>query len=295
MLKISFFFPTLQVSAALGLGVLLSGADSSASPMQSGGLIVLPEPQLHLTDRNQADYEFGRANSLDTAQIEHTFTLRNDTGDPLTITQLQPSCHCTTVSVQKNAGVEPDLTGDLIEVPPGQEIAFKVTVQLARQPSGSLSQGVYIFVQGFAGPVARLHLTGELTTGVSITPATLDFGRMKPGEARSRKITVTVDPRLIAGDTLPPLASHLDIEPGTETATTLEIVPEPSASPAEPVSAQRIKTYLVTLRPAKAGNQFARLFFPPLDPAKYKGSVPCETAQEIFSRIAVPVSAQVTE
>ena len=266
--------------------------------MPSGGLIVLPEPQLHLTDRNQADYGFGRLNSLDTAQIEHTFILRNDTADPLAITQLQPSCHCTAVTVQKIAGQEPDLTGNLIEIPPGQEIALHVTVQLFRQASGPLSQGVYIFVQGFAGPVARLHLTGELTNGVSVIPTALDFGRMKPGEARSRKITVSFDPRLIAGDKLPSLACHLDIEPGTETASTLDIVPEAepvSTAAADPVPAPRIKTYLVTIRPAQAGNMFARLFFPPLDPSEYKGSIPCDTAQEIFSRIAVPVSAQVAE
>jgi len=266
--------------------------------MQSGGLIILPEPQLSLTDRNQGDYEFGRVNSLDVAQVGHLFTLRNETDNPLVMTQLQPSCHCTTVSVQKIAGQEPALAADFIEVPPRQEIVLEVTVQLARQASGPLSQSVYIFVQNIAGPVARLTLTGELTNGVRVTPATLDFGRIKSGETLSRKITVTFDPRVATEANLPALQSHLDVEPGTETGTVFTVVPETAPAPEDPakeVSAPRVKTYLVTVRPGRTGDLFARLFFAPLAASGYKGAVLYDTAAAAFSGIQVPVRGQVME
>ncbi len=44
---------------------------------------------------NNGSYDFGAVSALDTPEVLHTFLLRNDSGNPLVLQRLQPSCGCT--------------------------------------------------------------------------------------------------------------------------------------------------------------------------------------------------------
>lgn len=284
----------LLMLVTLGTFAVVSAlADSPSSHLPSAGLVILPEPQLSLTDRNQADYGCGRINSLDTAQVEHSFTLRNEGGAPLTITQLQPSCHCTGVTIEKIAGRKPtesEATDPVLA--PKEEMVLKVKVVLARQPAGPLSQGVYIFALGHNGPIARLNIVGTLTTGLTVNPTALDFGSMKPGEIRSRKITLTFDDRLVSGGSLPPIHFQSDPQSASGTDSLIKITPETDSSSAG--SAMRVKSYVITVQPSQSDDVVAHLFFAPLNPAEYQGTIPYDTARDVFREMAVSVCAQVT-
>lgn len=285
----------LLILLGLGSGAILSAqADSPSNHMPSAGLVVLPEPQLRLTDRNQADYDYGRVNSLDTTQVEHSFTLRNEGSAPLTITQLQPSCHCTGVTVEKIAGRKPTESeaADPTLAPNG-ELVLKVKVILARQPSGPLSQGVYVFALGHNGPIARLHIIGTLATGLTVNPTALDFGPMKAGESRSQKITITHDQRLLASGALPPIHFQCDPQSGSATDSLIKILPEAESVSAD--SAMRVRSYIITVQPTQTGNVVAHLFFSPPSASEYKGPMPYETAMNVFREMSVSVYAQVTE
>jgi|GEM_PF-5166524 len=299
--KISLLTVSL-LTLAPGPGFLTTArADSRISPMPSAGLVILPETNLRLTGRNQGDYDQGPVNSLDASQIEHRFTLRNDGIESITITQFQPSCHCTAVTVESVAGRQPSPTEETNPtLLPGLEMVVKVTVQLTRQPAGPLSQGVYIFALGYDGPIARLHLATQLTTGITVTPTALDFGPIKSGETQSRKITFTFDDRLVSGRDLPSIISQIDPRQGAETAALITVTPEPEIPPQPQDStkthpATRTQTYLVTIRPAHSGDLAARLFFAPLSQSEYTGTVPYDTASEVLREQSVPLWARVSE
>jgi Protein of unknown function (DUF1573) len=299
--KASFIIRALRLLILFAIPFASASARADLPPgqMTFGGLVVSAGPQLRLTGRNQADYEFGRICPLDTDRVEHVFTLHNDGKEIVTIMQLQPSCHCTTVVVEPPADRKLLPSEDFLpEVPPGGDIKIKVTVQLARQVAGPLSHGVFVFVNGIAGPVARLHLTGELETGIRVTPAIVDFGPMKVGETRSAKMAIAFDSRLTAGSDLPPIANHCELGAGTKVGAIIEITPETGVAAEEvaaPASTRRVKTYMVTIRPTRTGDMFAQFFFAPLSASDYKGSVAYDTAMEVFSGMRVMIRGQVTE
>ena len=301
MLKTPGFLTTVRtwIWVGLSIGIITSAqAHPATNDMPFVGLVVLPELNLRLMGRNQADYILGRLSALDHPQVEHRFTLRNEGKKPLTITELEPTCHCTIATVEKIAGQEPAPTdGFIYHLPPGQEMAVKVTVQLAQQPSGPMSHGVDIHVLGNQGPVARLHLTGEMEVSLMVTPTELDFGQIKLGETQSRTLTIMCDDRLLSGGMLPRLEGECDTGPWIKTGSIIKVVPQkesPSAS-IKSVSAMRERTYVVTVQPGQTGDLTARLFFASPDPSESKGTIPNDRAMDVLRGVQVPVRAEVTE
>jgi len=286
--------PALRLALWFGLAIFTF---VPARAMLDAGLVIAPETKLRLTDRNQADFEVGAVNALDTTQLEHTFTLRNEGITQLVITQLQPSCHCTSVTVEKIASQKPASTTEaFLPLAPGDELELKITVMLARQAPGPFSHGVFISANGFDGIIARAQITGILENGLSVTPDALDFGPMKPGETYSKEITLTYDTRLTSAGALPAIQVQCDPRLSAKDPSIIEVTQETSLSSTDSpktTSTLRTKTYLVTLRPKQPGDIVAHLFFPPLAPATYKGSLPFDTAADAFRALSISIYGQV--
>lgn len=285
---------TLILSVLCSLAFTSAHADAIRGGLPFLGLTLVSEPLVQITDRNQAVHDFGAVNSLDATQLEHTFNLRNDSETPLVITQLAPTCHCTTALITQVAGRAPDPAKESFPtLLPGQEMTVKLTVQLAHQAPGPLAHGVYLYVLGVTEPIAALHAHAKLTTGLSVTPSELDFGQMKPGESRSRSITVTFDNRLVSSAPLPPIYNQCDPRLEPKTGSLITVTPAtPSAKPVPPV---RVETFIVTLRPERPGDLVAHLYIAPQSPAEYKGRIPYDSAMDAFRALSVSICAQVTE
>ena len=201
------------------------------------GLSIQPQQGTALPYANQASRDFGTLSPLDTPNVQALFRLKNETDKPILLDRLQPSCHCTHVEAI------PVQTGALI-VAPGQTLTLHVTVDLAGHPAGGLEKSVSIYVPGQTQPAALLLMRATLTPLVSLTPTLLDFGVPPAGKPEQRTITVTVDPRLASGGSLPALRSsspfvRLLAQPVIVTATTA----------AQPASTPLTRTYSVILSP----------------------------------------------
>jgi LEA14-like dessication related protein len=281
-------------------GIILSvNAHPSSNEVPYAGLVILPEPGLLLTGRNQAEYKVGKLNSLDNAQVEHRFRLRNEAETPLAITNLETNCHCTTATVVEIAGHEPT-SGEafVYYLLPGQEMVIKVTVQLARQLSGPMSHGVAIYVSGYKSSIARLDITGEMEVGLTVVPSELDFDQMKIGETQSRTITITCDKRLLSEDELPRLESENLTAPGQQTGSMIKIVPQLQSTSANSVklnSVMCVKIYQVIVQPNQEGALAARLFFASTRPTEYKGTISYDQAMAVFRELQVEVRGTVVK
>lgn len=180
-----------------------SGKPRPASPsIPFAGLSLKAQDGVSLLYINQGGYGFGTANPLDTPTVQAVFHLKNDTNKPITLSRLDPSCHCTTATVE---GIPAGAA--LPTIAPGGAAAIRVKVDLAGHPAGNLEKTVTVYVAGSTRPAAVLAMEGVLMPLVSVTPALLDFGIVAAGKEKTLPVTVTVDPRLTPGGVLPELRS----------------------------------------------------------------------------------------
>jgi hypothetical protein len=111
--------------------------------------------------------------------LTHPFTIKNNTGQTVTISNVRVSCNlCTSATVLKG------------QLKPGEETAVSV-----RMDSGKFIgvKTVYIYVD-FSEPQfdeVRLWIQANSRDDVNITPDTVTFGRVKRGEAASKNTTIT--------------------------------------------------------------------------------------------------------
>ena len=174
-----------------------------ASPgVPFAGLSLQAQENISLLYVNQGGYGFGTANPLDTLQVTAVFHLKNETNKPITLSRLEPSCHCTTAIVEGTP-----VGAALPAIAPGQAAAIRVTVNLAGHPAGNLEKTVTVYVAGHTQPAAVLAMEGVLTPLVSLTPSLLDFGIVAAGKEKTLPIIVNVDSRLALGGVLPELRS----------------------------------------------------------------------------------------
>lgn len=274
--------------AGLCLGFIRPAqAHSGCNVMPFVGLVVLPEPGLKLTDRNQADFAFGKINFLDNPQVERRFTVRNESETPFAITGLETTCHCTTVSVETIADLSVTVNGLVHYLPPGQAMVVKMTVQLARQPSGPMSHGVAIRVAGQDNPVVGLHVSGEMEAAMAVSTSELDFGQMRKGETQTQELSIVCDSRLLSGGALPRLEVQSGADPTAKTNDFIKIVSRMGCS------APRENTYEITVQPKQTGAFSVRLTFASITPADYQGMIPYDRAMEVFRTVQVDVRGEV--
>jgi Protein of unknown function (DUF1573) len=285
--KMKMFAVVLRLLVLVGLCVGLVRAHPACAPLPDVGLVVVPEVGLRLTGRNQADFEFGKINSLDRPQVEHRFTFRNEAETPLVITNLETTCRCTTATVEEIAGKPAAVDAFVHYLLPGQEMVVKLIVNLVRQPFGPMSHGAALLVSGNESPVARIHIIGEMEVPLTVSSSDMDFGQMKRGDNQSQPLTITLDRRLLSGDTFPSLVIQSGSGPADKMGDFLKIVPQARRS------APQETAYEITVQPKQTGPFSVRLVFASITPADYHGTIPYERAMEIFRGMQIDVRGEV--
>ena len=240
--------PTLPVNS---LPITIPVIRPRAVPF--AGLRVAPTAGVQTAAPNQGQHDFGTVSALDTPSIEQTFLLSNSTPTPLVLDRFQPSCHCTTVTVEgtSTGAVMPTLL-------PGKTLTVHVRVSLADLAPGPLLKTVLVYTRGDSQPAAVLTLTGELKPAVTLSPNLLDFGQVALGHPQTLPVTATLDARLTDNGTLPILAStnpNIRISPQPEVISRLKTGAQISSkqSTSTALVGSRRRTYLVTLSPSAAG------------------------------------------
>src|SRR5438874_7178039 len=111
--------------------------------------------------------------------LTHPFTIKNNTGQTVTISGVRVSCNlCTSATVLKG------------QLKPGEETSVSV-----RMDAGKFIgvKTVYIYVN-FSEPQydeVRLWVQANSRDDVNLTPDTVAFGRLKRGESASKSATIT--------------------------------------------------------------------------------------------------------
>lgn len=176
---------------------------------------------------NAAHYEFQPVNPLDRPEIEHTFSLRNDSPTPVTLTHLLPSCSCTTATVTVGAITaysreDAENLQILPAIAPHQQFTVRVTINPAHLAPGQLIKSISLFVQGETQPAAILQMTGTLLPSLTFDPLFLDYGKAAAGHTSPQTLTATLDARLAPGGRWPVL---------TSSNPDIQITPLPGATP----------------------------------------------------------------
>jgi Protein of unknown function (DUF1573) len=111
--------------------------------------------------------------------LTHPFTVKNNTGQTVTISGVRVSCNlCTSATVLKG------------QLKPGEETAVSV-----RMDSGKFSgvKTVYVYVT-FSEPQydeVRLWIQANSREDINVTPESLAFGRIKHAEASAKSVSIT--------------------------------------------------------------------------------------------------------
>ena len=155
---------------------------------------------------SHARFTFDKQDILAAPTIEHTFTLRNDTKNPVVLERLGSSCGCTSAFAEKApstsvrpsaASGKPDSGSVSRFLLPGEKIAVHVSVDASRLRSGEAKKLVWVFTQDSGQPAATLEMVGVVQAPVTFTPSVLNFGKTPVGKGASLSLTVTFDSRLL--------------------------------------------------------------------------------------------------
>ncbi len=147
----------------------------------------------------------GRVDVDRTPHWAQTFTLKNPTRQPLTISDLRGSCGCESLLLTRAGVAAPRL----LRLAPGETAEVKLDVTLAANLSGSVRKYVWVYGPGpkpnVTETLATLELDMTLVQSVRFAPESLRFGRVASGAGAMHPLTVTADADLLAGRPLPPL------------------------------------------------------------------------------------------
>ncbi|MBN1413256.1 MAG: DUF1573 domain-containing protein [Spirochaetales bacterium] len=156
---------------------------------------------------DEETHDFGEVE--EGAKVSHTFTFRNNGSSPLEITDVRPTCGCTT-SGEWTKEVEP---GEKGEIP----LTFNSTGY-----NGKVEKIINVASNDPAKPSITLRLAGSIKVNVEILPPRLWLGE------------VTADTKLLTGTFT--LKNHLPepvnilkiVPPGNKIKTKLEVIKEGS-------------------------------------------------------------------
>lgn len=170
-------------SVAAGDAPLAPAAQTAAS---SPTIVVLTQkPQ-----STNATYDFGRVLVSATAPISHVFTLKNGSDAEISLTEVRPTCGCTTAVIGNDAagGTSTPVLA------PGQSADVRVDVDPARVSTGRITKSILVFAKGQPRPIAVLEVTGLIDPGVTFNPTPVDFGEVIAGTEVQRSLLLTVNP-----------------------------------------------------------------------------------------------------
>jgi hypothetical protein len=278
----------LMPAAAALLTTAFCGPVQALEPQSaSARLTIVPTTATTASGDRRATFDFGQASLLDTLQIKHTFTLRNDGSAPLSVERLQASCGCTSaVALKTDQGSPAPPTvspgAPLAILSPGEAIDVSVTVDLTHLAPGPQRKFVFIYGAGNTEPLATCEMKGRLLPSVELTPMPVDFGSVTAGEERTVTVTAVFDPRLASLSSTPMVSSN----PAVRVALVPPNPPVPtmlddSAGPRQP---RRHYTYKVTVeRNAPLGALLGVLWFPPVASAGPSGAAGQNLAEALAS------------
>lgn len=149
------FFGAAQLAASASPSAL----SAKLSPIPQAGLVVAPVGGVHALAANVGSVDVGTVGAQEAA-VTRDFVLKNAGSLPLTITELQPSCDCTS-AVFDPAPLGRDARETLL---PGGRVTVKMTVRLSGRGPGEFTHSIFVCVKDRPQNVAMLQIVGILKT-----------------------------------------------------------------------------------------------------------------------------------
>jgi len=250
--------------AAMGLQPVRAAAQPSTEAPPTPGAVGKPFQTLAVSSGPQgghpadtaASHSVGIVSLLMTSRLEYTFVLTNLSPASVALTDLRPSCGCTSALLDGQANLPLILL-------PGQHVSVRVTVDALHLTPGLLDKSVAVYVRGQLAPAAILRLVGTILPIAAFTPSVLDFGQTRSGQERSLTLAVQLDQHLMPAGAAPRLVSS---DPDIQVTS----IPPPVSTPPRAATMfgtppDPVRTYRVTLSPqARIGTFTGRvsLVFP---------------------------------
>lgn len=167
---------TRPVFAGLGIALLAALAACLPAPTAHAQDAKATLPPVKIEPGDQID--LGTLNHMETGAIE--IKLTNTSDKTIRFARAMGSCSC----IKGTVSTDP--------VPPGGSATVKLTMQ-AIILAGLQKKELYVFADGYQRPIA-FHVKAQVVDpnpigkNLSVEPATLDLGYVKPGEAVVREI-----------------------------------------------------------------------------------------------------------
>ncbi len=169
------------------------------------------------------DYDFGTAETG--GKIERVFVVKNVGTDPLVIHQVQAGCGCTTTDLVRK------------EIEPGGSTMLKAVLDLNGRVGKQSSAITIKSNDGNQGDL-RISLIGVVTSRVTVTPASADFGRVKDaGTDLSLPVQIQVSSgsplKILKAETTDPvIAARLEeVSSGASYRVHVSVLPGASSGP----------------------------------------------------------------
>lgn len=123
-------------------------------------------------------HDFGNINKGE--KVTHEFEFKNTGKSDLTISDVKPSCGCTTATPEKAT------------YKPGESGKIPVTFDSGRF-SGEFSKTITVTSNDEANPKIQLKIMGKIMQDINIDPARLTLVNVKRGETVEKEIMVSTD------------------------------------------------------------------------------------------------------
>ena len=195
-------------------------------------------------------YDFGTLEATHVALISAPFNYRNTTDQPLTITQLRPSCGCPAALLVPKTNLP-------LTLKPGASLQITVNIDSSHLNPGSIDKSVSIYAANHADPVATLHVTGTILPPVAFSPSLLDLG--SSAQQQTRPLSLIYDDSLDADGSSVALVSR-------DPSITIDPAGRPQSAPVVPSwspdagHARHLHTFTVHFDPGHTiGNLTGRL------------------------------------
>lgn len=137
------------------------------------------------------DFDFGEV--WDTQALEHNFVFENQGGDTLEITQVKPSCGCTTTSLARTS----------FEPGQGEEIP------IVWKPKGIGPQKKTVTVSYNNGPDQILNISATLKQFVALEPTLLRLGDLAQHEEHHAELKLILADKNFQITSIKPTSPHL--------------------------------------------------------------------------------------
>lgn len=216
---------------------------------------------------NETVFRFGNMESGDTQK--HAFLVQNEGTGPLTIEYVSHTCKCTEVRLND----KPSEPGEAIVVPAGEEAT--ITLQwAAKVPPGPFRHGASFTTNDDQLKRIELSVEGEIVDSSTLSPAELDFGRVRVGESGQAELTVMsfIEPEV-------QILSHEVFDADLEKRIQIAI---------EPVPADKLPN-----EQAKAGVKVTAIYDPGDTAGPFGGSLRIETNLQKSPIREVPIRGTV--